>query len=100
MQEETFRLPSETAKVTIGEARSNTFVLHGGAVPNTHRFFTKEDDGYELSLVRGMTGRINVQGTDESVEDLAGIGVSGGRRRRRGGEEAGDDGDGANPGSA
>lgn len=72
MQEKTFRLPSDRANVTLGERRSNTFVLSGEGVPAEHRLFSRADDGYDLTLLRGMTGKLTLADEEKSAEDLTG----------------------------
>jgi hypothetical protein len=75
MQEKTFRLPSETGRVTIGDKRTNTFVLTGRGVPGSHELFRKQHDGYQLSLLAGMTGKMTIGGQEMAVEDKAGQSV-------------------------
>jgi hypothetical protein len=76
MQEETFRLPSDNARITVGEARSNTFVLSGNTVPESHEMFTRESDGYRLNLTSEMTGRITIQAEESDISDRKGQSVS------------------------
>ncbi len=76
MQEKTFRLPSDSAHVTVGEERSNTFVLHGDGVPSSFKMFEKERDGYSMTLLQGMTGKLVRQGKETAVEDAIGKSVS------------------------
>lgn len=72
MQEKTFRLPSDSIRITVGEERSNTFVLSGSGVPRRHTLFKKEHEGYSLDLLRGMTGKLTVQDDEISVEEKVG----------------------------
>jgi hypothetical protein len=72
MQEKTFRLPSDAARVTIGESRSNTFILSGSGVPETHELFHKDSDGYQLDIPKGATGRVTMQEQEQPVDKLAG----------------------------
>lgn len=72
MQEKVFSLPSESSRITIGDSRSNTFVLTGSDLPRSHTLFERSHDGYELSLVPGMTGKLNVRNDEVAVEDRIG----------------------------
>jgi len=72
MQEKTFRLPSDSGQVTVGEARSNTYVISGEGVPATFNLFKKQADGYELGILNGMTGSLTIQGAEIDVADKAG----------------------------
>ena len=72
MQEHTLNVPSELARVTIGEKRSNTFVLSGAGAPETFDLFRHARDGYDLDLLSGMTGKLLLGGTESKVEDRVG----------------------------
>jgi len=73
MQERTLNVPSERARVTIGELRSNTFVLSGSDTPETFDLFKQDPSGgYTLNLLKGMSGKLNIGGTDIQAEDRSG----------------------------
>ncbi|MBN1944151.1 MAG: AgmX/PglI C-terminal domain-containing protein [Bradymonadales bacterium] len=76
MQEKTLLPRQGSDRVTIGESRSNTFILSGQAVPRSHELFNKEGEGYELRPIEGMTGQINLQGREIPLPERIGQTIS------------------------
>lgn len=77
MQERTLNVPSEMSRVTVGENRTNTFVLSGSNAPATHSLFTRDTSGgYLLDVLQGMGGSMTVGGNTIDVSTKAGQSLS------------------------
>jgi hypothetical protein len=72
MEERLFDLRSEFERVTVGEDRSNDFVISGPRVSRSLDLFTRMHGGYALRLLGGMTGVLKTDERTELIEDHAG----------------------------
>ncbi|MCA9561959.1 MAG: AgmX/PglI C-terminal domain-containing protein [Myxococcales bacterium] len=65
-------LVSRSGKVTVGENRTNDFVITESSAPASHVLIEKDSDGFTLNLIPGMTGQITRGDKSESLEGKSG----------------------------